>query len=159
MNTISKPERQAQESYSYCPTMADLKADMVRILSEYANDRQRWPEMMPRDPHAAASWLKKLFREPSPREAPRRHKMASGIVWEWPYMNRMMYLTEKFLYLDKDFQNYIFAARQDGTCWEGDSYEDFIVITNESETMREMGAEAYIKNAISFMKSVIRKMG
>ena len=74
--------------------------------------------------------------------------------WECPWQRRLLAAFTTFVGLPLRHREIIAAAREDGIFWRGDEVTDaagnpgiFIRMYDETLTMREMGASAYIQQA------------
>ena len=103
----------------------------------------------PHPSEAAKQWI--LMQEPPGiREAPNIIQKKGGAkCWDTPYLDRLCYSLTKFLRHGNAERNYIISAYKAGIFWRGDDLAEFKRLIEETETMHEIGLDAYRKRAIS----------
>lgn len=136
------------------PTIGDVDAALAQLIGAVPEDR--WPAGMPLGPRDAARWLRENVLEgPQTEEAPYRHKKSEG--WAWPYLNRCLVHARMFVTMPHQHQSYIVAAREDGVVWRGEVFEVFQRVYDEAMRMREIGADAYRKEAIGKLRGMAKE--
>ena len=74
-------------------------------------------------------------------------------------MNMADYIPQKFRRMRPSEQRFIEAARDERIFWRGESIEDFKLVYEETQRMRQIGPQAYRAEAIGKLKALVRKMG
>lgn len=142
-----KPEK--TETVIVRPTFQQLEQDLANIIMA----ARKRPEKMPESAFEAVSWFIRLVEGQWWGESLREKPVnTGGMVWIWPYADRVKYLLNIFLKADKKLQELVISAREDKIFWRGDDFEFFVGVIDETEKMREAGIVKYKKQAIASMK-------
>jgi len=137
------------------PTFQQLEQDLANIIMA----ARKKPVKMPQGAFDAVSWFIRLVEGQGWGESLRQKSMgAEGVVWIWPYADRMKSLLGIFLKIDGKLQDLILSARQDKIFWRGDGFDFFVKVIDETEKMRAVGITEYKKQSIAGMKSAILGM-
>jgi len=147
--------------FSPPPTFHGLEAELLGMIESHRKStRKAYPPSVPANPADAVQWFIKLMPGQKHNEAMRERSTLKGRkYWSWPYADRLKYLVRSFFAADVDLQNLVIAARQDRIEWRGDDLELFAKVIEETESMRNVGIEAYCKQAIAKMKTAMAGMG
>lgn len=126
MSKLERPDRE-QPTDMAKPSIQDARQVVYDMLNSYMTATGCLPAPMPCDPGEALGWaLDYLFEPPAASERPRRANKVEGVVWIFPYQERIEYLVRKFLSLeDERDRRLIVRAREDGIYWRGDDLEWF----------------------------------
>ena len=138
------------------PTFHGLENDLAEIIrSRIESRRVPIPESMPQNTFEAVKWFVRLFEGQKGGEAVREVRTSKGQkYWLWPYAERIKRLTRLFFKVDKDFQDTIIAAKEDGMCWRGEDLDFFMRVIDETEKMREFGVVAYRKKSLAQIRKL-----
>ena len=150
-------EIEHQQEGSKYPTKADVVAEVISEISKCR--RKRHPDQ-PVNAHKAAEWLIGMLEQPNQYDAPYKMTARNGdsFHWVWPYLIKCKALANIFLHADRKHQDMILAAIEEDIKWRGESYEELCKLIPEFHHMREIGVEAYRKEAIAKMKTMAEKM-
>lgn len=141
------------------PTRDDLLASLAKIIMQHSVDDLP-PLLQSPAVMAAGVLIDSIFEKPTNYESPSQVSKKfpgndSGVmqVWVWPYRDRVMALTRKFLRAQVRLQNLVINSAAEGIYWRGDSFEDFKTIIAEAKKMESIGIESYKKNAIGGLRA------
>jgi hypothetical protein len=127
------------------PTLNALKARIQRIA-------QGKPFF---NPGTEGQWWLNMLEKPNRFEVPRKTRK-DGFIW--PYADHVVFLLNKFIALDQDFQQLIVDARVDNVFWHGEDRELFITVISETLKMRESDKGEYRQRAKDKIKTLTQNM-
>lgn len=138
------------------------KPNIVATLANMIYDFQKTGVLayeMPNDPTAGAKWFMGRM-EPQQRHEGMTMKRAKNgdEFFEFPYLDRMLYLLNRYYHQPDSFQAIIIGCCEEGVFWRGESLEHFYEaetsIYNEVMRMREIGASEYQKQTMEKMRTL-----
>lgn len=121
------------------PTMNQFKQRFEKILTREGAD-------------FTVDWFLNLVGQPNKIDGPRLIRTKTGSHWQWPYAERSIFLSRKFMKSAADFKKFIIAAREDGIFWRGDDPDEFYRIAGEIELFRTKDDSEYRQNAMTRMR-------
>ena len=144
-----KPE--TQELLNPPPRVQDFLAEQIdRIKGDLANLRRPWPQEVPANSFAAASWWIK-HQKPANDHDERPRQVAAiggGNRWECPYHLRLASTFRIYAALPELHRETIRAAFEDGVWWNGDQVFNrdgspgmFMMIIEETAKMKQNPAQ------------------
>lgn len=83
---------------------------------------------------------------------------------QYPYVDRVRYLTRKYIGATKDTRKLIAAAREDGVFWRGEDERTFAAVIHETMSYRQVSDDpeerrgAAVKKARILSRKVFRRM-
>ena len=144
------------------PKAVDLLVS--QLLAPYCREHGALPQPCPRDLRECAEWWLSLMQEPEQPgetyEAAQQGYGAEGTRWETGYANRCRQALRAFISRDlSDEQRSIIVNMvRSGVPYRGDSWDFYMRVCQEHERMREIGVEAYRRDAIKQLKAVLGGM-
>ena len=129
------------------PSAESLHAEGAALIRQY-------------NPHATATDAAAMIAlwEPQGRwESPQSHGSTQGdTIWHWPYRDRILYLTRKFLSADGELQRIILRAAEDNIHWRGDDLRQFHAVIQAAEEYRAAGGHPAVtaKSYLGMLRDV-----
>lgn len=138
------------------------KPNIVAVLANIVHSYQKEGVLayeMPNEPTAAAKWFMGRMEPQQRWEGMSMKADKQGQeFWVFPYLNRMVYLLEKYYHQSDSYQAIIIGCCEESVYWRGEAIEHFYEsehsVYNEVMKMREEGIEKYQKDAVKLMKTV-----
>ena len=138
------------------------KPNIIAILGSMVHDFQKNGVLayeMPNDATAAAKWFMGRM-EPQGRFEGMSLKAGKNgeEFFEFPYLDRMLYLLNRYYHQPDSFQAIIIGCCDEGVFWRGEDIDHFYnnenSVYNEVIKMREVGGEGYQKGAVNLLKNL-----
>jgi hypothetical protein len=176
---FSKPKDKKDSGVGEVVKSSDIQPnpveELTKLLNSWKAKHRPWPTMFPFEENLAAEFWITCQEKEGPREhaehviIPKKKWDQEEVYYRWtyPYIDRLKQNLSAFLKEDSTSQSYIMAAIEDNIPYRGDDNKHkytqfggltmFQNIVKETETMREIGVEAYKQKALGIMRKVVRE--
>ncbi len=156
MGKYEKGEDEKYGAINKPPMVKETLEKEFRMLRQKL--RGKFPAEIPRDYGQAALWWMTHQKPASDRhERPRQVAIAGkdGTRWVNPYAERLVASLRRFVRLKPHEREFVLAATEDGVWYNGDSFEFFRKVYEETQRAQSMGMKKYREEAIGKLKALI----
>ncbi len=151
---------QDREIINKPPMVKDTLQKEIRLLRKKL--RGDFPSEIPRDSEEAALWWMARQKPANDRtERPVQIALQGREATRWynPYAERLIASLRRFVRLKPQERDFVLAAIEDYVWYNGDSFDFFKSLYEETQRMRSMGAKKYRAESITRLKDMIRRIG
>ena len=156
-------DRQAEDQKSAGPRKPPLSKDALarefrRLRRSFQNRRKPFPPEIPRDFLEAAQWWIRMQRPGNETyEIPRLVKVTGSDTDRWvtPYADRLCASLRAYVELEQVERKFIAAAAEDRVWYNGDNFEFFVQVYEETMNLRDIGLDAYRSEAMRNMGRLV----
>ena len=136
------------EAPGYKPSMSQVMDELRQMFAAHGLDTQavRWFVSACIPPYNADYERPSVVSVAGDRNATR---------WLTPYRDRVVDCARTYLAMGKEDAAKLHAGVEDGVRWRGEPISQYLAIYRETMRMREIGVEAYRKQAVMLLKGAL----